>query len=191
MDFIRDTAAMNQRFEYMFGNAFLVTPITEPDVNEWKVYLPKSATWYNFWTGERFDGGYTTNTPAPMDIIPLFVKSGSIIPMGKFIQFARQKPEDTLEIRIYQGANGRFELYEDEGDNYNYEKGKFTIVPLSWDNGKSTLTIGAREGAYPGMLDERTFNIVIVNGNRGTGGEVSSTFDKKISYEGKKIVVRF
>jgi alpha-D-xyloside xylohydrolase len=191
MDFIRDTAAMNQRFEYMFGNAFLVTPITEPDVNEWKVYLPKSATWYNFWTGERFDGGYTTNTPAPMDIIPLFVKSGSIIPMGKFIQFARQKPEDTLEIRIYQGANGRFELYEDEGDNYNYEKGKFTIVPLSWDNGKSTLTIGAREGAYPGMLDERTFNIVIVNGNRGTGVEVSSTFDKKISYEGKKIVVRF
>ena len=191
MDFNDDTVAMNQRFEYMFGNAFLVTPITEPDVNEWKVYLPKSATWYNFWTGERFDGGYTTNTPAPMDIIPLFVKSGSIIPMGKFIQFAGQKPEDTLEIRIYQGANGRFELYEDEGDNYNYEKGKFTIVPLSWDNGKSTLTIGAREGAYPGMLDERTFNIVIVNGNRGTGGEVSSTFDKKISYEGKKIVVRF
>jgi alpha-D-xyloside xylohydrolase len=191
MDFNDDTAAMNQRFEYMFGNAFLVTPITEPDVNEWKVYLPKSATWYNFWTGERFDGGYTTNTPAPMDIIPLFVKSGSIIPMGKFIQFAGQKPEDTLEIRIYQGANGRFELYEDEGDNYNYEKGKFTIVPLSWDNGKSTLTIGAREGAYPGMLDERTFNIVIVNGNRGTGVEVSSTFDKKISYEGKKIVVRF
>ena len=191
MDFNGDTVAMNQRFEYMFGNAFLVTPITEPDVNEWKVYLPKSATWYNFWTGERFDGGYTTNTPAPMDIIPLFVKSGSIIPMGKFIQFAGQKPEDTLEIRIYQGANGRFELYEDEGDNYNYEKGKFTIVPLSWDNGKSTLTIGAREGAYPGMLDERTFNIVIVNGNRGTGVEVSSTFDKKISYEGKKIVVRF
>jgi len=191
MDFNDDTVAMNQRFEYMFGNAFLVTPITEPDVNEWKVYLPKSATWYNFWTGERFDGGYTTNTPAPMDIIPLFVKSGSIIPMGKFIQFAGQKPEDTLEIRIYQGANGRFELYEDEGDNYNYEKGKFTIVPLSWDNGKSTLTIGAREGAYPGMLDERTFNIVIVNGNRGTGVEVSSTFDKKISYEGKKIVVRF
>ncbi|MGA7162082.1 MAG: TIM-barrel domain-containing protein [Bacteroidota bacterium] len=191
IDFNSDTAALNQRFEYMFGTAILVAPITEPDVNEWRVYLPKSATWYNFWTGERFDGGYTTNTPAPVDIIPLFVKGGSIIPMGKFIQFAGQKPEDTLEIRIYRGANGRFDLYEDEGDNYNYEKGKFTTVPFNWDNEKSTLTIGAREGAYPGMLDERTFNIVMVNGNRGTGVEISSTFDKKISYEGKKLVISF
>ena len=191
MDFNGDTVAMNQRCEYMFGNAFLVAPIAEPDVFVWKVYLPKAVPWYNFWTGERFDGGYTTHTPAPMDIIPLFVKGGSIIPMGKFIQFAGQKPEDTLEIRIYQGANGRFELYEDEGDNYNYERGKFTIIPFRWDNEKRTLTIDDREGAYPGMLVERTLNIVLVNGKRGIGVEISSTVDKKINYTGKKIVAQF
>jgi len=191
MDFNSDTAAMNQRFEYMFGKALLVAPVTEPNVDVWKAYLPSSNSWYDFWTGTRFNGGQITDTPAPLNNIPLFVKSGSIIPMGKSIQFAGQKPEDTLEIRIYQGANGRFELYEDEGDNYNYERGKFTIVPFRWDNEKRTLTIDDREGMYPGMLVERTFNIVLVNGKRGIGVEISSTIDKTINYSGKKIVAQF
>lgn len=191
MDFNGDTSALNQTFEFMFGKAILVAPITEPKVKEWDVYLPKSTAWYDLWTGKRFAGGQTLRTLAPLDEIPLFVKAGSIIPMGKFIQFAGQKPEDTLEIRIYKGANGRFELYEDEGDNYNYEEGKYGIIPFMWDNNKRTLTIDAREGAYSGMLDERAFNILVVNENRGTGVEISSTFDKKIKYVGKKMVVKF
>jgi alpha-D-xyloside xylohydrolase len=121
MDFNEDTSALNQQFEYMFGKAFLVAPVTEPNVNEWKMYLPESNTWYNFWTGNRFNGGQTIITKATLDKIPLFVKAGSIIPMGPFIQYSTEK-NDPVEIRIYPGANGEFTLYEDENDNYNYEK---------------------------------------------------------------------
>jgi len=191
MDFNGDTVALNQQFEYMFGKALLVAPITEPEVNEWNVYLPESTAWYDFWTGKLFDGGRTIKAAAPLDKIPLFVKAGSIIPMCEFIQFAGQKSADTLEIRIYKGTNGRFVLYEDEGDNYNYEKGNYTIILFEWDDAKNTLTIDARKGAYPGMLKERTFNILLVNENRGTGVEISSTIDKIIKYSGKKTVVNF
>jgi len=191
MDFGGDRVALSQRYEYMFGKALLVAPVTEPNVDAWKVYLPASISWYDFWTGERLNGGETTKTVAPLDRIPLMVKAGSIIPMGKFIQFSGQKPDDTLEIRIYQGANGGFELYEDEGDNYNYEKGKFTTIPFRWDEETRTLTIGNREGAYPGMLAERTFNVVLVDGKRGIGIEISSTIDKKINYAGTKTVAQF
>ena len=191
MDFSADHVALSQRYEYMFGKELLVAPVTEPNVDAWKVYLPASISWYDFWTGSRFDGGQTAEVAAPLERIPLMVKAGSIIPMGKFMQFAGQKPEDTLEIRIYQGSNGKFELYEDEGDNYNYERGEFTIIPFRWDNQKRTLTIDNREGVYPGMLVQRTFNIVLVNGIRGIGVEISSTIDKKINYAGKKIVAQF
>jgi alpha-D-xyloside xylohydrolase len=190
MDFNGDTAALNQQFEYMFGQALLVAPVTEPAVNEWNVYLPESVAWYNFWTGNRFDGGRTISTDAPLNKIPLFVKAGSIIPMGKFIQYAGQKITDTLELRIYQGANGRFDLYEDQGDTYNYEKGIYSLIKFNWDDAKKTLTIDSRKGAYPGMLKKHTFNILLVNENKGTGVETSSTIDKVVEYPGLKTVVK-
>lgn len=191
MDFNGDTSALNQQFEYMFGKAFLVNPVTEPNINEWNVYLPKSGGWFDFWTGKNYKGGQAIKTVSTLDIIPLFVKAGSIIPMGKFIQYAGQKSDDTLEIRIYKGANGRFDLYEDQGDNYNYEKGIYSLIKFNWDDAKKTLTIEARKGKYPGMIKERTFYILLVNENRGTGIEFSSTIDKKIKYSGKKTVVNF
>ena len=181
MDFRGDTAALNRDFEYMFGQALLVAPVTEPAVNEWNVYLPESIAWYNFWTGKRFDGGRTIATDAPLNKIPLFVKAGSIIPMGKFIQYAGQKSADTIEIRIYRGANGRFDLYEDEGDNYNYEKGVYSLIAFKWDDTKKTLTIDSRKGVYPGMLKKRTFNILLVNENKGIGVETSSQIDKAVA----------
>jgi alpha-D-xyloside xylohydrolase len=191
MDFNGDTIALNQQFEYMFGKALLVAPVTEPNVNEWNVYLPESIAWYDFWTGKRLDGGRTITTDAPLNKIPLFVKAGSIIPMGKFIQYAGQKSTDTLELRIYQGTNGRFDLYEDQGDNYNYEKGIYSLIKFNWDEAKKTLTIDSRKGVYPGMLKKHTFNILLVNENRGTGVETSSTIDKIVKYSGKIIVVKF
>ncbi len=122
MDFRNDTAALSQQFEYMFGNNILVAPITEPNITTCNVYLPKNSDWYNFWNGNRLNGGQTISTDAPLNKIPLFIKAGSIIPMGPAIQYATEN-NDPIEIRIYPGADGIFALYEDQNDNYNYEKG--------------------------------------------------------------------
>jgi len=189
MDFNVDTSALNQPFEYMFGKALLVAPVTEPNVNEWNVYLPKSTAWYDFWTGKRFDGGQTIKTAVPLDKIPLFVKAGSIIPMGPFIQYSTER-SDPIEIRIYPGANGEFTLYEDENDNYNYEKGLYSTITFSWNDSKRVLTISDRKGSFPGMLAEHKFNIVRVGKNKGIGINSVETFDKKVTYKGKKVTVK-
>jgi len=189
MDSNSDTTALKQPFEYIFGKAMLVAPVTEPNVKEWNVYLPELATWYDFWTGKRFKGGQTIKTAAPLNMIPLFVKAGSIIPLGKFIQYAGQKPLDTLEIRVYKGSNGRFELYEDEGDSYNYEKGNYSVIPFKWDEKRQTLTIGEKPGHYPGNLTKRILNIIFVNESAGLGittGEVN----RKVVYIGKETKIK-
>ena len=168
MDFNGDTAAVNRQFQYMFGKSILVAPVTESSKTEWNVYLPKAAGWFDFWTGKLFKGGQKVKTDAPLDRIPLFVKAGSIIPMGKIIQSTAEK-SDTLEIRIYKGANGEFTLYEDEGDNYNYEKGKYSNISFRWNEKNQSLTIGDKQGNYPGSLTKRVFNIVLVSENNGNG----------------------
>jgi alpha-D-xyloside xylohydrolase len=189
MDFNGDNNALKQPYEYMFGKSMLVAPVTEPGVNEWSVYLPGTANWYDFWTGKKFGGGQTVRSAAPADKIPLFVRAGSIIPMGKFIQYTGQKPADTLEIRIYKGANGKFDLYEDEGDNYNYEKGKYLIIPFTWDEKNNSLTIGEMVGGYEGCLKKRLFNVVLVNESNGMG-LTNSPMIKKVMYEGKRIKIK-
>ena len=189
MDFNGDTAAVKSQYQYMFGKSLLTAPITEPNVTQWDVYLPKSAGWYDFWTGKRFNGGQTVKTDAPLDKIPLFVKAGSIIPMGKIIQYAGEKSADTLEIRVYKGADAKFDLYEDEGDNYNYEKGKYSIISFKWHEKRQTLTIGDKQGNYPGDLKKRIFNIVLVAENKGFGTNTSSTV-KKILYVGNQVMTK-
>jgi alpha-D-xyloside xylohydrolase len=190
MDFNGDTAAINHQYQFMFGKALLVAPITEPGISEWKVYLPQSANWYNFWTGAEFKGGQTIKTEAPIDKIPLFVKAGTVLPIGRNLQYTGEKKADTLEIRIYAGANGEFTLYEDEGDNYNYEKGSYSNITLNWDNAKKTLTISDRKGSFFGMLKERKFNIIQVNVNKGVGVDNSGKYNKEVVYNGKKVVVQ-
>jgi len=154
------------------------------------VYLPKSAGWIDFWTGKIFKGGQTIKTPATIDIMPLFVKQGSIIPMGPFIQYSTEKPADPIELRIYPGADGTFTLYEDENDNYNYEKGVYATIDFNWDDAKKTLTISDRKGKFPGMLKERIFNIVLVKENHGTGVKIVSQPDKVINYNGTKVEIK-
>jgi len=190
MDFKSDAAAITQSYQYMFGKSFLVTPITEPGVVEWNVYLPKSFKWYDFWTGKDFNGGQTIKTAAPQDKIPLFVKAGSIVPMGKFLQYTSEKPMDTLEIRIYPGANGQFTLYSDEGDNYNYEKGAYSIVSFNWDDAKKILTISDRKGSFPGLPKTVVLNLILVNTNKGVGEDWVGHPDKMIIYTGKKITAK-
>ena len=180
MDFNGDTAAVNSKFQYMFGKSLLVAPVTEANVNQWNVYLPIDADWFDFWTGKHFAGGQTIKTDAPLDKIPLFVKAGSVVPMGKVIQSSAEK-SDTLEIRIYEGADARFELYEDEGDNYNYEKGLYSTITFRWDDKAQKLTISDRKGSFPGMLKNRSFTIVKI-----------SSADKKekvVNYTGKSVKI--
>jgi len=189
MDFNTDTTAVNHQYQYMFGKSVLVAPVTEANVSEWNVYLPKSAGWFDFWTGKHFYGGQSIKTDVPLDKIPLFVKAGSIIPMGKIIQYTGEKSTDTLEIRVYKGADAKFDLYEDEGDNYNYEKGRYTIVSFNWNEKSQSLTISDRKGNYTGSLAKRIFNVVLVSENRGLGIH-TSTIGKKVSYTGTKVEIK-
>jgi alpha-D-xyloside xylohydrolase len=188
MDFRNDTAAIGQPYQFMFGRSFLVAPITEPGVSKWNVYLPKTTTWYDFWTGKRFDGGQTLPIAAPQDRIPVFVKAGSVVPMGKFLQYTSEKAMDTLEIRIYKGADGMFELYEDEGDGYQYEKGNYTTIAFKWNEKSQSLTIGAVQGSFPNFLKKRIFNIVFVSENNGTGIN-EGVVNKVVAYTGKSVII--
>jgi alpha-D-xyloside xylohydrolase len=188
MDFKNDPAAVAQSYQYMFGKSFLVAPITEPGVTEWSVYLPKSFKWYDFWTGKSFNGGQTIKAAAPQDKIPVFVKAGSIVPMGKFMQYTSEKPMDTLEVRVYTGANGNFNLYSDEGNNYNYEKGKYTVIPFKWNEQQQTLTIDKQQGSYEGALKKRVLNVVWVNESNGNGIEITPKA-KTVIYKGEKVSV--
>ena len=185
MDFPKDKNVLPMTDEYMFGPAFLVCPITTPQATARAVYLPSGTSWVDFWTGKTLVGGQTVTANAPVNILPLFVKPGSIIPMGPFIQYSSEKPADPIEVRVYPGADGGFTLYEDEGDNYNYEKGKYATIPLEWNEAKQTLSIGKRSGSFPGMLKERTFRVVFVSSNHGAGIAAEEKADAVVHYTGK------
>jgi alpha-D-xyloside xylohydrolase len=152
------------------------------------MYFP-NATWYDFWTGSLIKGESAKDVNAPIDRMPLYVRAGSIMPVGPELQYATEKPADPLEVRVYRGANGSFTLYEDENDNYDYEKGEHASIPLSWDEAAQVLTIGDREGTYPGMLEARTFRVVFVTENHGVGAGTTEKPDKTVQYSGKKITI--
>ena len=139
-------------------------------------YLPKGATWYDFWTNKAYKGGRSITLETTFDRVPMFVRAGSILPLGPEIQYVGEKAWDNLELRVYPGADGRFVLYEDEGDNYNYEKGMYSVIQFSWNDKKHTLTIGARQGSYPGMLQTRAFTVVWPDGTT-----------KTVNYQGQEI----
>ena len=188
MDFRGDIQAQNISDQFLFGPAILVNPVTEPGADSRHLYLPKT-TWYNFWTGSSVAGGRAIDAPAPIDRVPLFIRAGSILPLGPDIEYAAEKAADPIELRVYPGADGSFTLYEDENDSYDYEKGAYATIPLSWDDTSQTLSIGDRSGAFPGMLETRTFRVVFVRDNHGAGVGLSQSPDKAIQYSGKKITV--
>jgi alpha-D-xyloside xylohydrolase len=141
-------------------------------------YLPKGAAWYDFWTNKQYKGGQDVTLETTLDRVPMFVRAGSILPLGPEMQYVGEKAWDNLEMRVYPGANGSFTLYEDEGDNYNYEKGQYATITFQWNDKARTLTIGERKGSYPGMLQKRQFTIVTPNGKQ-----------KVIEYNGQKMQV--
>ena len=127
-------------------------------------YLPKGTDWYDFWTWERYRGGQTVTLNTSLDHVPMFVRAGSILPLGPEMQYVGEKTWDNLEIRVYPGADASFTLYEDEGDNYNYERGVYATIPMQWNDKTRTLVIGQRKGQYPGMLQSRRFTVVLPDG---------------------------
>ena len=142
-------------------------------------YLPKGAAWYDFWTNKQYKGGQTLTLETSFDRVPMFVRAGSILPLGPEMQYVGEKAWDNLEIRVYPGADGTFTLYEDEGDSYNYEKGVYSTISFSWSDKGRTLTIGQRQGEYPGMLKTRQFTIVLPNGSQ-----------KTVDYNGEKLNIK-
>jgi alpha-D-xyloside xylohydrolase len=187
MDWRTDEKTWNIGDQFMFGPALLVNPVLKADTTRRSVYLPASPKWYDFWTGDSTAGAKEIEADAPLDRIPLYVRAGSILPMGPEIEYAAQNPDGPIELRIYRGADGQFDLYEDAGDSYDYEKGQHSVIPIRWNESASILTIGKREGAFPEMVEKRTFRVVLVGGGHGTGGEMTSKSDKVIVYEGKEI----
>jgi len=188
-DFSNDPNIQGIPDEYMFGPAFLVNPVTEQGAKTRKIYFPKT-TWYNFWTGEKFPGGATYDIHTPIETMPLYVRAGSIIPMGPEVEYATQKTGKPIELRIYPGANGSFMVYEDENDNYNYEKGKYATYTFTWNDKARTLTISDTKGGYAGMPKSRKFDIVIVNGDHGSNEQVTEKADREVKYSGKAMTVK-
>ena len=210
MDFAQDRKAILLDDEYLFGKNILVCPVTEPlytkktegnkgvaivpDIAKAsapvKVYLPEGAKWIDFWTNETVEGGQEISRECPIDILPLYIKAGSILPLGPKVQYSDEKKWNNLDLCIYPGADGEFTLYEDEGDNYNYEKGMFSTIRFTWNDATRTLTIEDRKGEYPDMLKRRNFRITLMQPGKQTAETVIVNADKKVSYSGKKISVK-
>jgi alpha-D-xyloside xylohydrolase len=188
MDFMADAKTHDLGTQYMFGRSIMVTPVTKPDVRTWPVYLPKGADWWDFWTGQKHKGGQTIDREVPKDILPLYIKAGSVLPWGPSVQYSSEKNWDNLELRIYPGANGSFTLYEDEKDNYNYEKGAYSTIEFRWNDAGKQLTIAARKGQFPGMLASRKFKICVVKPGVNTGME-ANVIAKTVTYNGKQLSV--
>jgi alpha-D-xyloside xylohydrolase len=187
MDFREDAQARDVTDEYMFGSAFLVSPVTEYKARSRQVYLPAGASWYDFWTGRTVAGGQTITADAPYDRMPLFVRGGSIVPVGPDREYIGEKSADAITLSVYAGADARFALYEDDGVSYKYERNEISEVPLSWDEKTRTLTI---DSPMYGPSHVRTFNVVLVSPDTphgyGEGGQ-----EKSVKYDGKAIRVTF
>ncbi|PTQ95789.1 alpha-D-xyloside xylohydrolase [Mucilaginibacter yixingensis] len=199
-DFRNDQQVYDIKDQYLFGPALMVCPVTDQlytrahavaGAKSRKVYLPAGTQWYNFWTGQTLRGGQTLQADAPIDILPLYVRSGSIIPMGPVVEYATQKTDEPTELRIYPGANGQFKVYEDENDNYNYEQGRSATYTFNWNDQLKTLSISATKGWYKGMPKQHRFKVVIVKPGHGVAGEETAQTDKLITYSGQAIQVKF
>lgn len=203
MDFKADRNTWDNNREFLFGHNVLVCPVVDPLYTEekvvrsrqplegdypevdwsaersYEVYLPAGADWYDFWTGERLKGGRTIQAAAPISHCPLYVRAGSILPLGPDVQYANENRYDDIDIVIYPGADASFTLYEDEGDNYNYEKGAYSTIELRWNDRSRSLVIGARKGSFEGMPAQRTFNVKVIGGK-----------EQSVRYDGSAVTVR-
>ena len=189
MDFGSDKNTLNLQDQYMFGPALLVAPVYKYGARSREVYFPENTVWHDFYTGKRVDGGQTMTVDAPYGRIPLFVRAGSILPMGGDIQSTAEESTEPITLIVYAGVDGAFTLYEDEGTNYNYEKGRYSMIPMKYDSATSTLSIGDRKGSYDGMKENRVFNVVKIDAASPRGAS-HNLQGKYVSYDGKAVSLK-
>ena len=190
MDFSNEREVFDIKDQWMFGPAFMACPVGDYKARNRSVYFPKASGWYDLYTGEHIDGGQSLVVDAPYEQMPVFVREGSIIPYGPEIQYTDERPADLLTIYVYAGRNGQFQLYEDEGTNYNYEKGKYATIDLRYDDAARTLTIGQRKGQFAGMLKNRTFRVVYVTKDNPRSLNLDNPEGKTVQYNGKAVSVK-
>jgi alpha-D-xyloside xylohydrolase len=190
MDFPADRRSWGVNDEYLFGPAFLVSPVHRFNARSRSVYLPAGVDWYDFYSGVRHAGGERIEADAPLARMPLFVKAGSIVPIGPEVEHTGQKPQGPITLYVYAGRDGAFELYEDDGVSYGYEKGQFSRIPIRWDDRAGALTIGARQGRWPGMPERRTFRVRWISGPAAGLMDFDGPADRTLVYDGRLLRVR-
>jgi alpha-D-xyloside xylohydrolase len=190
MDFNGDRRVEDIGNQWMLGPALMACPVGYYKARNRSVYFPKQCGWYDLYTGEHLQGGQRLVVDAPYERIPVFVREGAIIPFGPEMEWSDEKPAELIHLYIYSGGNGEFQLYEDEGTNYNYEKGQYATIPISYDDATRTLTIGKREGKFPGMLLKRRFNVVFVTPDQPRQLDLDAPEGRMVEYAGKPVIVR-
>lgn len=191
MDFNGDDNIYDIKDQWMFGSALMACPVGEYQKYSRNVYLPKQKGWYDFYTGKHYAGGQTIVADAPYEKIPVFVPEGAILPVGPEMEWSDQKKAELIDLYVYAGKDGEFTIYEDEGTNYNYEKGKYATFDIKYDDAKKTVTISNRKGSFDGMLQKRRFNVILVNAQSNQGVNLTKApKGKMVSYSGKQVVVK-
>ena len=189
MDFADDKNVLDIHDQWMFGPAFMACPVGYYKARNRQVYFPEQCGWYDLYSGEFINGGQKLIVDAPYGRIPVYVREGSIIPFGPEIQWSDEKPAELINLYVYTGADGQFQLYEDEGTNYNYEKGKYATIDFNYDEATRTLTIGERKGSFKGMLMQRRFNVVVISRDKARKLDLEHPAGQMVEYNGKQVTV--
>ena len=190
MDFNGDKEVENIGNQWMFGPALMACPVGYYKARNRSVYFPEQCGWYNLYTGEYTEGGQRLIVDAPYEQIPVFVREGAIIPFGPEMEWSDEKPAELINLYVYAGQNGSFELYEDEGVNYNYEKGKYATIAITYDDATKTISFGARKGQFAGMLKNRRFNVVLISKDAPKALNLEDPEGKMVNYNGKAVSVK-
>ena len=191
MDFNGDDKIYDIKDQWMFGSALMACPVGEYQKYSRNVYLPKQKGWYDFYTGKFYAGGQTIVAEAPYEKIPVFVPEGAILPIGPEMEWSDQKKPELIDLYVYAGKDGSYTLYEDEGTNYNYEKGKYATIDFQYNDAQKTLTVGARKGSFDGMLQKRRFNVVLVQAQSNQGVSLGKApKGKMVKYAGQTVTVK-
>jgi alpha-D-xyloside xylohydrolase len=189
MDFAFDPEVLGIGDQFLFGPSLLVNPVTRPGATSRPVYLPRGRGFYDFWTGAFEAGGRRLEAPAPYESLPLYVKAGSILPLGPELQYTGEKPADPLTVWVYTGQDAAFDLYEDDGETYHYEQGAHATLPLRWDERSATLHLGGRAGEFPGMLRARDVRVVFVTPRSPVPHSPSPPRAQVVRYDGRPLSV--
>ena len=190
MDFGSDRKVLDIKDQWMFGPALMACPVGYYKARNRSVYFPKQSGWYDLYTGEHINGGQSLVVDAPYERIPVYVREGSIIPFGPEMQYCDEKPAELINLYVYAGKDGQFLLYEDEGDNYNYERGKFATINIDYNDATRTVTFSKREGSFDGMLKQRRFNIVLITPDNARALNLDNPEGRMVNYNGKELSVR-